>query len=200
MLDVRSRIGDTVLIFGQGVVGLLIAWMARKAGAGTVITVDPIEKRRKLSLKFGANVSVGSAEEEVRECVAHATGGSGADVLIEASGQPATLDLAIKVAAQEGRIVVASWYGTKKAPLTLGTDFHWKRLTIKSSQVSNIDPSLGPAWSIKRRRELAVRYLSDLDFDELITHRFPFERAAEAYRLIDEHPEQVVQVVLDYGG
>jgi threonine dehydrogenase-like Zn-dependent dehydrogenase len=126
------------------------------------------------------------------------TGGIGADLVIEASGQPGALNEAINFTAMEGRIVVVSWYGTKRAELNLGSDFHRKRLTLRSSQVSNLDPLLAPRWTIQRRRSLAVQYLSELVLDELITHVFPFEQAAEAYRMIDTHPDEVIQVVLDY--
>jgi threonine dehydrogenase-like Zn-dependent dehydrogenase len=88
--------------------------------------------------------------------------------------------------------------GTKRADLALGIDFHRKRLTIKSSQVSSLDPSLSARWSLVRRRELAVRYLTELALGELISHVLPFERAAEAYRLIDERPAEIIQVVLEY--
>jgi threonine dehydrogenase-like Zn-dependent dehydrogenase len=119
-------------------------------------------------------------------------------VVIEASGQPRALDDAFAAAAHEGRVVAVSWYGAKRADLALGSDFHRKRLTLRSSQVSNMDPSLAPRWSIPRRRELAVRYLGELLLDELISHVLPFDRAAEAYRLIDEQPGDVLQVILEY--
>lgn len=199
MLDAAPRLGETVAVIGQGVVGLLITWLARKAGAGLVITADLFEKRRNLSKRFGADLAVDSSAKSIADCVAEMTEGLGADVVIEATGDPAALDLAIKAASHEGRIVVISWYGVKRAPLALGTDFHRKRLTLRSSQVSTLDPSLEPTWSVSRRRNLAVRYLREVPCDELITHTIPFARAGEAYRLIEEHPEQVVQVVLEYG-
>jgi threonine dehydrogenase-like Zn-dependent dehydrogenase len=95
-------------------------------------------------------------------------------------------------------VIVVSWYGTKRADLSLGGDFHRKRLSLKSSQVSNLDPSLMPRWTILRRRELAASYLNELSLNDLISDVFPFDRAAEAYRKIDEHPAEVVQLVLDY--
>ena len=198
LLDAAPRIGETVVVIGQGVVGLLIARLARKAGAGLVITADLFEKRRLLSEAFGADLVVDPSSEDLVECVSRMTSGVGADVVIEASGQPAALDLAINASAREGHIVVVSWYGAKRAPLSLGTDFHRKRLTLRSSQVSALDPSLEPRWSLSRRRELAVKYLDEIPCDTLISHTIPFARAGEAYRLIDEHPEQVVQVVLEY--
>jgi 2-desacetyl-2-hydroxyethyl bacteriochlorophyllide A dehydrogenase len=198
MLDAAPRLGETVAVIGQGVVGLLITWLARKVGAGLVITADPLEVRQRLSQALGADWAVDSSARDIADRVAELTDGVGADVVIEASGQPSALDSAIRACSREGRVVVVSWYGVKRASLLLGADFHRKRLTLRSSQVSTLDPSLGPRWTLSRRRELVVRYLAEIDFEPLITHTIPFARAAEAYRMIDEQPEQVVQVVLEY--
>lgn len=198
LLDAAPRLGERVVVIGQGVVGLLITQLVRTAGASLVIASDLFEKRRLLARSAGADLTVDPAAESLAERVSAMTGGTGADVVIEASGQPCGLDDAIAAAAPEGRVVVVSWYGTKRAELALGGDFHRKRLTVKSSQVSNLDPSLAPRWTIARRRELAVRYLGELLLDKLISHTLPLDRAAEAYRLIDEQPAEVIQVVLDY--
>jgi 2-desacetyl-2-hydroxyethyl bacteriochlorophyllide A dehydrogenase len=198
LLDAAPRLGERVVVIGQGVVGLLITQLVRRAGASLIITSDLYEKRRQLSRSAGADVALDPSAESLAERVSALTGGTGADVVIEASGQPRALDDAIAAAAHEGRVLVVSWYGAKRAELTLGGDFHRKRLTLKSSQVSNLDPSLAPRWTILRRRELAVRYLGELLLDELISHVLPFDRAAEAYRLIDDQPGEVIQVVLDY--
>ena len=198
LLDAVPRLGERVVVIGQGVVGLLITQLVRKAGASLVITSDLYEKRRQLSRSQGADVAVDPSAESLAERVCALSGGTGADVVIEASGQPRALDEAFTVAAQEGRVVVVSWYGTKRGELTLGSDFHRKRLTLRSSQVSNLDPSLAPRWTIPRRRELAVRYLSELSLTDLISHVLPFDRAADAYNLIEEQPGEVTQVVLDY--
>ncbi len=198
LLDAAPRLGERVVVIGQGVVGLLITQLARRAGASLVITSDLYEKRRQLSRSAGADLVVDPAAESLAEHVSALTGGVGADVVIEASGQPSALDDAVAAAAHEGRVVVVSWYGTKRVELALGSGFHRKRLTLKSSQVSNLDPSLTPRWNVLRRRELAVRYLGELCLDDLISHVLPFDRAAEAYRLIDQRPAEVIQVVLDY--
>jgi 2-desacetyl-2-hydroxyethyl bacteriochlorophyllide A dehydrogenase len=198
LLDASPRLGERIVVIGQGVVGLLITQLLRKAGAGLVITSDLFEKRRQLSRSAGADVAIDPSAESLAERVFALTAGTGADVVIEASGQPQALDDAFLAAAHEGRVVAVSWYGAKRADLTLGSDFHRKRLTLRSSQVSNLDPSLAPRWTIFRRRELAVRYLGELLLDDLISHVLPFERAAEAYLLIDEQPADVMQVVLDY--
>jgi len=67
-----------------------------------------------------------------------------------------------------------------------------------SSQVGRIDPSLAPRWDRERRLELATDLLGELMLADLITHRIPFARAAEAYTLLDGGAAETVQVVLDY--
>ena len=198
LLDAAPRIGERVVVLGQGTVGLLITQLCRIAGAGLIATCDPFEKRRKLSSALGADIVIDPEAESTSARIREATDGEGADVVIESSGRPEALDEAIRATAREGRVVVVSWYGAKRATLALGEDFHRNRITIKSSQVSNLDPCLAPRWTLERRQELALRYLNELRLEELITHTFSFEDAAAAYRLIDERPEETVQVLLGY--
>jgi 2-desacetyl-2-hydroxyethyl bacteriochlorophyllide A dehydrogenase len=198
LLDAAPRIGERIVIFGQGVVGLLITQLAARMGASLIATVEPVEKRRALSLALGADFTVDPLTESAAARIREVTGDVGGDVVIEASGQSTALDEAIKAAAIESRVIVVSWYGTKRAPLALGDAFHRNRITIKSSQVSNLDPGLLPRWTARRRQELALAYLRKLNLDELITHTFQFADAAAAYRFVDEHSEDVLQIILDF--
>jgi threonine dehydrogenase-like Zn-dependent dehydrogenase len=120
------------------------------------------------------------------------------DVAIEASGNPAALQACIDAAAFAGTVVVASWYGTRDASLNLGGRFHRRRTRIVSSQVSTLDPALGPRWDRARRSSLVSELLQELPLDQLITHRFPLDQAAAAYELLDRGPGDCLQVVLDY--
>lgn len=198
LLDAGPLLGERVAIFGQGTVGLLMTRLARRAGASLIVTADLFEKRRALSLALGADFSIDPAVEPPAERVREMTAGAGADIVMEVSGRPETLEEAIRAAAFQGRVVIVSWYGNKRAPVPLGDDFHRKRLIIRSSQVSNIDAGLFPRWTAERRRELAVSYLTDLRLSELVTHTIAFSDAAAGYRIIDERPEEAVQVVLRF--
>jgi len=126
------------------------------------------------------------------------THGRGADIAIDASGNPAALQGAIDCVAPEGTVVVCSWYGDKPVPLDLGGRFHRGRVRLVSSQVGRIDPTLAPRWDRERRLGVAMDLLGDLVLAELITHRIPFARAAQAYALLDGDDRDTVQVVLDY--
>lgn len=198
MLDAAPRLGERIAIFGQGVVGLLLTSLAHHTGAELVMAVDPIERRRILAERLGADRT--SGPDGIVETVRTLTGGVGADVVIEASGAPGALAPAIDCAAFAGTVVVSSWYGSKPVQVPLGGAFHRGRLHIISSQVGTIDPALEPRWNRERRSRLACDLLGRLDLEALVSHRIPFERIADAYALLEEQPDKTVQVVLDYGG
>ena len=198
VLDAAPRFGERIVIFGQGVVGLLVTQLARRAGASRVMVVEPVGRRRELAARLGADLVLepcASLPETIREL----TDGMGADIAIEASGDAAALGQAIDSVAFQGTVVVCSWYGTRPVTLELGGAFHRRRVRIVSSQVSTIDPALQPRWTRQRRLDLARSLLPQLDLASLVTHRVPIERAAEAYALVDAQPDQTVQVVLTYG-
>ncbi|MDY6917456.1 MAG: zinc-binding alcohol dehydrogenase [Chloroflexota bacterium] len=198
LLDCGIRLGESVAVFGQGVVGLLIAQLARRSGAGTVVTVDRIEGRRAVSLASGADYSLDPEPGGASAAIRDLTGGAGADVVIEASGSPDALDDAIRSAVFQGQVVVVSWYGSKPATLHLGNEFHRQRIRIKSSQVSSIDPALTPRWSTARRMDVVLKLLPQLDLSGLVSDVFTFDEAQQAYEKIDGRPEEVLQVVLKY--
>lgn len=194
--DTPLSLGETALVLGAGVVGLLVARLLKLAGAGAVLVVDPLERRRKLALAAGADGAFGPEGANGR--VMDLTGGRGVDVAVEVSGSGAALQAAIEAVATEGTVVVASWYGTRPIALDLGGRFHRGRVSLRSSQVGRFNPELQPRWDRERRTETVIGLLDRLDLRDLISHRLPFGRAPEAYRLLDQRPEEAVQVVFSY--
>jgi 2-desacetyl-2-hydroxyethyl bacteriochlorophyllide A dehydrogenase len=196
--DAPVRLGETALVFGQGVVGILVALLLKLASAGPVLVVDPLEERRRLALASGAD---GAFEpKSLKELVTEITGGRGVDVAVETSGSGAALQSAIDIVATEGTVVVASWYGTKPVTLALGGHFHRGRVRLRSSQVGRMNPELAPRWDRDRRMDTVLGLLSRLKLRELISHRIPFEEAPEAYMLLDERPGEALQVIFTYEG
>jgi 2-desacetyl-2-hydroxyethyl bacteriochlorophyllide A dehydrogenase len=198
LLDAHPRLGERLVIFGQGVVGLLVTQLAKRTGAANVIAVDQVERRRDLARDIGAD-AVLSPDGQLPEIVRGMTEGQGADIVVEASGNPSALAQAIDCVAPEGTVVICSWYGTKPVSVSLGGRFHRGRIRLVSSQVGSIDPCLSARWSRARRAKLTLDLLPQLKLAELITHCVPFARAAEAYELVDTQPGETVQVVLTYG-
>jgi len=193
VLDAHPQPDEVAIVFGQGVVGLLVTQLLRRAGL-RVIAVEPAPLRRAMSGRCGAVAITPAQIDVIREM----TAGRGAHFAIEASGNPNALQQAIDHVTVEGRVIVCSWYGEKRVSLDLGGNFHRGRLTIRSSQVGGIDPALAPRWDRARRLAAATDLLDDLVLADLITHRIPLARAAEAYKLLDERADETIQVVLTY--
>ncbi len=197
VLDSRPLLGERVGVFGQGVVGLLTTALLARFPLGPLVTLDAYPLRRAASRALGVTASLDPAGTAVTGQVLESLGGE-ADLSLELSGSPAALDQAIAVTGFSGRIVIGSWYGNKRAPIDLGGKFHRARLHLISSQVSSVAPNLTGRWDKARRLDKAWEMLLESPPQEYITHRFPLADAARAYALIDQSPEETIQVVLDY--
>lgn len=188
VMDARPRIGARVVIFGQGPVGLLTTAVLSEFPLSSLVTVDHCARRRRLSESLGADRSVSPDDVPVDD----------ADITFELSGNPSALDDAIDATGYAGQVIVGSWYGTKDVTLELGQHYHRSHIRVRSSQVSHIDPDHADRWDKDRRLDVVRSWLGDRDLSELLTHEIPIDRAADAYELIDEHPEDAVQVALTY--
>ncbi len=194
-LDAAPRLGETAVVTGLGAVGVLVAALLARTGA-EVLGSEPLPARRVAAEAFGIDAV---APERLDSAVAERTGGRGADLLVEASGNPDALGPALRLLAHEGVALVCSWYGTRPASLPLGADFHRRRLTIRSTQVSTLAAAQTARWDRRRRAELAWRLARELPLRVLATHEFPFERAADAYERLDARQGELVHAVLRYG-
>jgi 2-desacetyl-2-hydroxyethyl bacteriochlorophyllide A dehydrogenase len=197
LLDAHPRLGERVVVFGLGVVGLLVVSLLRLTGPELLVGVDPLAARRAAAVPRGATLVLAPAEADVAT-LRELAGGQGFDLAIEASGNPDALQAAVDAVGFQGTVLACGWYGRKAATLMLGERFHRERLRLVSSQVSNLDPALAPRWDRARRAANVLRLLERVAPAELISHRVPLEQAAQAYRLLDEQPGQALQVVLTY--
>jgi NADPH:quinone reductase-like Zn-dependent oxidoreductase len=188
--DGAVALGDRVIVIGGGMVGLLVGYCARLGGARHVALVEPATQRRDVARRLGFDDVVPPEQA--------AALGTDADVVIEASGNPACLDLAIARARHEGIVAVASFYGQRSAPVALGSEFHRRRLTLRASQVSHLPPTRAAAWSFTRRFELVCELLQDPRLDALLEPPTPFDAAPSAYDRLARAPGDQLQMVFDY--
>lgn len=99
--------GATVAVIGAGTVGMLVAQVARAAGAGQIIAVDPVPGRREIAARLGTDAA--TAPEEAADSVAARTAGVGADTVFECSGTPGTLAAAVRLARSGGTVVLVGF-------------------------------------------------------------------------------------------
>jgi 2-desacetyl-2-hydroxyethyl bacteriochlorophyllide A dehydrogenase len=176
--DANVGLGDDAVVLGGGVVGTLTAWLLARSGANVTL-VEPSPLRRA-----AARALVPSALVE-----ATAEPDGAADVVVEATGDPRRLDEAIAWARPEAAIVVASFYGARRAPVDLGDAFHRRRLVLRASQVSSIPPRLRERWSPARRFLLVLSLLRERALDALLAPATPFGEAAALYAALDRETD-----------
>jgi len=171
--------GDVVVVVGCGPVGLMAVLCASEAGR--VIAVDGVPARRELAARLGAEAVT---PDEAAAAVHDATGGLGADVVIEAAGSPGGLDSAVRLARGRGVVSVVGAHFEPDFPLDNALMFE-RELTLRFSIG---DPTADG--------ELLLGKLAsgELDPSAVITHRLPLAEAAEAYRLFDSR--EATKVVL----
>lgn len=169
--DVRP--GESVLVIGAGVMGLLAVQVARHGNAGAVIVAGRSPAKLALAERFGADVVLGR-DDDIPRAVREATGGIGADVVIETAGGPpeaglagvATFDLAARCVRRGGRIVMVSVLPQRfEAPVGL----------LREKSVALLHPRSGaggysPGATVF---EYALRLVArgDVDVESLVTHR-----------------------------
>ena len=229
MRDGGIRLGDDVVVFGLGAIGLMAVQLARLAGAARVIAVDPLPNRRALAETLGADLTldptadggdVGLAirrltdrgRERTRPAPRRIIGGYnevpsqvsqlGVDVAVETSGATSALQQAIRATRFGGTICVVSFYGGGAPELRLGQEFHINRLQLISVRAESIPFRDAPGWDLERLVTLALNWLAcgKLRTDGIITPVVPFADSAAAYREIDEHPARSIKLGISFPG
>ena len=198
--DGQVRVGDRVAVFGLGALGLMSQQFAKIAGADFVAVVDPIEGRRAVAEKTGADLVLDPTACNVGEALKEATGGLGVDVAIETSANYHALDDAIRSVAFEGTVVVVGWAKECKGGLDLGAVAHFNIPNLIFAR-ANSDPNRDhPRWSFGRIIDTCWKWLSEGRFDceDIVAPVVPFADAAAAYEEMDNHPERSVKLGVSF--
>lgn len=193
-----SCIGETVVVFGLGVIGLLATQLLVGQGLD-VIAIDTLSHRLELARKFGA-APLSAQNGDLALAVRDLTQGRGADRVIELTGAYPALHQAIRVAGVGGTVIAAGFYQGPATALALGEEFHHNRVTLISSQIGSLPLALRDRWDRERLYQTVIRLCAAgrLDPMPLVSHVIPATSAAEAYRLLDSPPPDLLQVILNF--
>jgi 2-desacetyl-2-hydroxyethyl bacteriochlorophyllide A dehydrogenase len=200
VLAADIHLGETVAVFGQGVLGLLVTRFARLSG-GTVVAVDAVPGRLDKAREFGAAAVVDARDGAgAGPALRRLTDGRGADVAIEISGAYPALHDAIRAVAVDGRVVAAGFYQGDGVGLRLGDEFHHNRVRLIASQIGGVPPGVAGRWDQARLNQTFLRLAVDRQVDPLalVTHVIPVAEAAAAYAMLDDRPAEALQVVLKF--
>ena len=205
-LSSEIRLGESAVVVGLGIIGQFIVQLCKLGGVEPTIAVDLIAPRRRRALGVGADFEFDPTGTDVALEVRRIVGRKGADVVFDATGSYPALQEAIRCCAPiYGRVMAIGWYQGEGRGLRLGEEFHHSLFGAGGGglirQVNHrLPPAVGRAWDIKRVTDTFFRLMArgDIALSDLISHRIPFGDAAKAFRLIDEHPEEVSKVVLEF--
>jgi alcohol dehydrogenase len=181
------RIGDAVVVFAEGPIGLCATAGARLRGAGLVVAVDPDAHRRKIAIQFGADMALDPRETDVPAEVRRLTGG-GADVAIEALGTQQTFESALRSLRPGGTLSSLGVYGGK-----LEVPYDAFGAGIADYRIVT---TLCPGGKERMRRLLEMVRSGHFHPAPLVTHRFRLDQIDEAYALFGERGDGVLKVAI----
>jgi threonine dehydrogenase-like Zn-dependent dehydrogenase len=168
--DGRVRAGDAVAVFGLGAVGLMVAQIAKLAGAFPVIAVDPLAKRRDAALSGGADLALDPAACDAGVELKQATSRRGVDVAIDYSGSVHALQAAVRGVAFGGTVVAGAYPAPYPAGLDLGAEAHLNVPQIVFTRARS-DPNRDhPRWSDARLYDTCWRWICEgrIDGDAVV--------------------------------
>jgi len=181
------KIGDSVVVFAQGPIGLCATAGARLMGASLVIGVDGDSNRLAMARRMGADVVLDYREVDVASEVKRLTGG-GADVSIEALGTQETFEGALRSLRPGGTLSSLGVYSGK-----LQIPYDAFAAGIGDHRIVT---TLCPGGKERMRRLMEVVRAGRVDLRPLLTHTFALEDIADAYTLFGERRDGVLKVAI----
>jgi len=182
------RIGDTVVVFAQGPIGLCATAGAKLMGAARVIGIEGDEHRAKIARHMGADVVLDPMTTDIVAEVRRLTGGIGADVAIEALGLQQTFESALRCVRPGGTVSSLGVYSGKlEVPyeaFAAGLGDH------------RIVTTLCPGGKERMGRLMQMVETGRFDPTPLITHRFTLEEIGDAYRVFSNRLDGVLKVAV----
>jgi L-iditol 2-dehydrogenase len=179
--------GDSVFVVGLGPVGILYARLAQALGARWVGGCDLSARRRAAAEVSGVEQAVDARDPEASvRLVEQTTAGDGADLVVVATGAPAAVTLGARLVRRAGTL---NLFGLPEAGSRLDVDL--QQLYLRGVRVV-------PSYATTEREIVDVQRLlvaRRIDFSDLVTHRFPVERIADAFATAS-HPEEALKVVV----
>ncbi|HVL09095.1 MAG TPA: NAD(P)-dependent alcohol dehydrogenase [Burkholderiaceae bacterium] len=186
--NANIRIGDTVIVFAQGPIGLCATAGARLMGATTIIAVDGNDHRLGIARKMGADVTLNFKTCDVVDEVMKLTGGRGVDASIEALGLQSTFESALRVLKPGGTL---SSLGVYSGDLTIPLDAFAAGLGDHK-----INTALCPGGKERMRRLMNVVESGRVDLGVLVTHHYALDDIVDAYDLFANQRDGVLKVAI----
>ena len=182
--------GQVVVVHGAGMLGLTACAMAAIGGAAQVIAIEPDARRREMAMKFGATEALDSArsEKELLDCVKDLSAGRGADIGIELSGYPESIELGVGLLRVGGRFVMAGATFPSRPVQLIGEQL--VRRMIQIIGVYNYSPE-----DLEAALNFLAKAVEKYPFEELVGKRFPLTAVNDAITYAETHKPPRVALI-----
>ena len=182
----KVRLGERVAVIGAGPVGLCLLRLAAASGAGAVFAAERLPWRVRLAARFGPSTAFRTPETDFVRAVLDATGGRGVDVAFEAAWGGEALQQAAEILAPGGRL------------LAVGVDED-DQLLLRHSTLRRKGLTIRMVRRMKHSYARAIQLAGDghSDLGALVSHRYPLERAPEAFAANAAYHEGMIKAVVD---
>lgn len=186
-----NLLGKTVLVLGQGSIGLSFAMITSRMGARSVIGADLFDYRLEKSKAMGATHTINPSREEIGEAVLEITDGVGPDVVVEAAGYPDTFNMAFRLIRQFGTVIIFGVQTDHMVPIEHNLLFEKQPRVIPTNGARSGDP-------IAHIREIVgLRERGWCDPGALVTHRTGLSGVQSAYDMYEQRLDEVIKVVMN---
>jgi L-iditol 2-dehydrogenase len=190
----NDTFAETVVVYGVGPLGMCHLIKARLMGAGTLIAIDRFPSRLERAGAFGANIALNAGELQASELIARvreATGGRGADVVLDCSGVPETFVSSLRMVRMGGTVVESGAF-VDMGPVQINPNSD-----ICTRNVNVIGIGGETAESYTPAMDLLARNLNTLPLESFVSHRLPLEQAEHGLELAQQ--DEAMKVVLSPG-
>ena len=177
------RLGETVLVIGAGAIGMLIAAVCRRSGAGEVIIADHSDQRLAVAKELGATITVNSCREDLEQAVARMTGGKGVDKSFECVGLEATFLQAMMTLRRSGTATIVGIFEHPDIRIP-ASRFVTHEIKVQGAQ--------GYCWDFP----IALKLARDIDLNRLVTHTFPLNDLQKALETCLDRTAGSIKVIL----
>ncbi|GMQ62617.1 NAD(P)-dependent alcohol dehydrogenase [Vallitalea maricola] len=179
------KLGDTVVIFGTGCIGLVTLLSCKARGASNIIVVDVLENRLKMAEKLGATSVINAKETDVIKEIESLTDGKGANVVIDTAGAEITVKQTVDVVKRGGIIVLVGM--TPKDEVS----FNFMKLMGKEGEVRTI-------FRYRNLYPVAINAIASgsINVKQIVSHEYDFEHTKEAFDFVVNNASEVVKAVI----
>lgn len=178
-------LGDTVVIYGSGCIGLVTLLACKARGAAEVIVIDILEKRLETATKLGATLTLNPMKDDVVSKIDELTNGLGAHVVIETAGAEVTVKQSVELVGKAGKIVFVGMTPKEE------TNFNFMKLMGKEAEIRTV-------FRYRNIYPSAIKAIASglIDVKQIVSHEYAFEQTPEAFKFVVENAKDVVKAVI----